>query len=314
MRLRTFAAVMTALLITAAAVGAPIEYPKTKKVEQVDDYHGTKVADPYRWLETDVRTSKDVADWVVAENKITFDYLGTIPEREPIRKQLTTLWNYEKYSTPFKRGGHYFFSKNNGLQNQSVLYTVDKWGDTPRVLLDPNSWSKDGTIALDNVAITDDAKYAAYSTSEAGSDWQVIKVVEVASGKQLPDEIKWVKFSSASWTKDGKGFFYSRYDEPKPGQTLKGVNYFQKLYYHRLGQPQSDVDQRPAGPAAQRGVRAGGALRQSPLVGRAVQVGGVFVSYLVHHVGVHVLDPFSSFSWVMSSVWRAGLGRLDRAC
>src|SRR5881227_2157138 len=122
MHLRTFAAVMTALLITAAAVGAPIEYPKTKKVDQVDDY------------------------------------LGTIAEREPIRKQLTTLWNYEKYTTPYKRGGRYFFSKNNGLQNQFVVYTVDKWGDTPRVLLDPNGWSKDGTVALGDVAITDDAK------------------------------------------------------------------------------------------------------------------------------------------------------------
>jgi prolyl oligopeptidase len=240
MHLRTFAAVMTALLITAAAVGAPIEYPKTKKVEQVDDYHGTKVADPYRWLETDVRTSKDVADWVAAENKVTFDYLGTIPEREPIRKQLTTLWNYEKFSTPFKRGGHYFFSKNNGLQNQFVLYTVDKWGDTPRVLLDPNTWSKDGTVALGEVAISDDAKYAAYSTSEAGSDWQVIKVVEVASGKQLPDEIKWVKFSGIAWTNDDKGFFYSRFPAVDAEKSFQSLNRNQKVYYHRLGTPQSD--------------------------------------------------------------------------
>jgi prolyl oligopeptidase len=240
MHLRTFAAVMTALLVTAAAVGAPIEYPKTKKVEQVDDYHGTKVSDPYRWLETDVRTSKEVADWVAAENKVTFDYLATIPERDAIRKQLTTLWNYEKYSTPFKRGGHYFFSKNNGLQNQSVLYTVDKWGDTPRVLLDPNGWSKDGTVALDNVAITDDAKYAAYSTAEAGSDWQVIHVLEVASGKQLPDEIKWVKFSGIAWTTDDKGFFYSRFPAVESGKAYQSLNRDQKVYYHRLGTPQSD--------------------------------------------------------------------------
>src|SRR3954447_2806183 len=240
MHLRTFAAVMTALLITAAAVGAPIEYPKTKKVEQIDDYHGTKVADPYRWLETDVRTSKDVADWVAAENKITFDYLGTIPEREPIRKQLTTLWNYEKYSTPYKRGGHYFFSKNNGLQNQSVLYTVDKWGDTPRVLLDPNGWSKDGTVALGDVAISEDAKYAAYSIAEAGSDWHVIRVVEVASGKQLPDEIKWVKFSGIAWTNDDKGFFYSRFPAVDAEKSFQSLNRNQKVYYHRLGTPQSD--------------------------------------------------------------------------
>ncbi|MBV9069286.1 MAG: prolyl oligopeptidase family serine peptidase, partial [Acidobacteria bacterium] len=240
MHLRTFAAVMTALLITAAAVGAPIEYPKTKKVEQVDDYHGTKVADPYRWLETDVRTSKDVADWVAAENKITFDYLGTIPEREPIRKQLTTLWNYEKYSTPYKRGGHYFFSKNNGLQNQFVVYTVDKWGDTPRVLLDPNGWSKDGTVALGGVSVSDDAKYVAYAAAEAGSDWQTIRVVEVANGNQLSDELKWVKFSGISWTKDDKGFFYSRFPAVESGKAYQSLNRDQKVYYHRLGTPQSD--------------------------------------------------------------------------
>ncbi|HEV7572364.1 MAG TPA: prolyl oligopeptidase family serine peptidase [Thermoanaerobaculia bacterium] len=240
MHLRTFAAVMTALLITAAAVGAPIEYPKTKKVEQVDDYHGTKVADPYRWLETDVRTSKDVADWVAAENKITFDYLGTIPEREPIRKQLTTLWNYEKYSTPYKRGGHYFFSKNNGLQNQSVVYTVDKWGDTPRVLLDPNGWSKDGTVALGGVAVSDDAKYVAYAVAEAGSDWQTIRVAEVANGKQLADELKWVKFSGISWTNDDKGFFYSRFPAVDAEKSFQSLNRNQKVYYHRLGTPQSD--------------------------------------------------------------------------
>jgi prolyl oligopeptidase len=240
MKLRTLATVTAAFLITAAAIGAPIEYPKTKKVEQVDNYHGTKVADPYRWLETDVRTSKDVADWVTAENKVTFDYLAGIPEREPIRKQLTTLWNYEKQSTPYKRGGHYFFSKNNGLQNQSVLYTVDKLGDTPRVLLDPNSWSKDGTVALGGVAITDDAKYAAYASAEAGSDWQVIRVVEVASGQQLPDEIKWVKFSGISWTNDDKGFFYSRFPAVEAGKAYQSLNRNQKVYYHRLGTPQSD--------------------------------------------------------------------------
>jgi prolyl oligopeptidase len=240
MHLRTYAAVMTALLITAAAAGAPIEYPKTKKVDQVDDYHGTKVADPYRWLETDVRTSKDVADWVAAENKVTFDYLGTIPEREPIRKQLTTLWNYEKYSTPYKRGGRYFFSKNNGLQNQSVVYTVDKWGDTPRVLLDPNGWSKDGTVALGGVAVSDDAKYAAYAVAEAGSDWQTIKVADVATGQQLPDELKWVKFSGISWTKDDKGFFYSRFPAVAAEKSFQSLNRNQKVYYHRLGTPQSE--------------------------------------------------------------------------
>jgi prolyl oligopeptidase len=242
MDLRRFAVVMVAALalVSFGASAASIEYPKTKKVEQVDDYHGVKVADPYRWLESDVRTSKDVADWVAAENKITFDYLGGIPERERIRKQLTTLWNYEKYSAPFKRGGRYFFSKNNGLQNQSVFYTVDKWTDTPRILLDPNSWSKDGTVALGELDISEDARYAAYSVAEAGSDWQVIRVVDVATSQPLPDEIKWVKFSGISWTKDDKGFFYSRFPAVEAGKAYQSLNRDQKIYYHRLGTPQSD--------------------------------------------------------------------------
>jgi prolyl oligopeptidase len=242
MHLRHFAAVMIAalFLVVLAASAAPIDYPKTKKVEQIDDYHGVKVADPYRWLETDVRTSKDVADWVAAENKITFDYLGSIAEREPIRKQLTTLWNYEKYSVPYKKGTHYFFSKNNGLQNQSVVYTLDKWTDTPRVLLDPNTWSKDGTVALGGLSISDDAKYAAYQVAEAGSDWEIIRVVDVATSQPLPDEIKWVKFSGISWTKDDKGFFYSRFPAVEAGKAYQSLNRDQKIYYHRLGTPQSD--------------------------------------------------------------------------
>ncbi|MEA2236130.1 MAG: prolyl oligopeptidase [Thermoanaerobaculia bacterium] len=241
MNLRHFATVMfVAPVFVLAASAAPIDYPKAKKVEQVDDYHGVKVADPYRWLETDVRTSKDVADWVAAENKITFDYLGSIAEREPIRKQLTTLWNYEKYSVPYKKGAHYFFSKNNGLQNQAVVYTVDKWTDTPRVLLDPNTWSKDGTVALGGISISDDAKYAAYQVAEAGSDWEIIRVVDVATSQTLPDEIKWVKFSGISWTKDDKGFFYSRFPAVEAGKAYQSLNRDQKIYYHRLGTPQSD--------------------------------------------------------------------------
>ena len=242
MNLRKSAAALIAALalVTVAASAAPIDYPKTKKVDQVDDYHGVKVADPYRWLETDVRTSKEVAEWVAAENRITFDYLGGIPEREPIRKRLTTLWNYEKYSVPFKRGNRYFFSKNNGLQNQSVVYTVDKWTDAPRVLLDPNTWSKDGTVALGGLSISDDAKYAAYSIAEAGSDWHVIHVVDVATSQSLPDEIKWVKFSGIAWTKDDKGFFYSRFPAVEAGKAYQSLNRDQKICYHRLGTLQSD--------------------------------------------------------------------------
>jgi prolyl oligopeptidase len=238
----SFRKVIVALVAVFALQGAlyagPFEYPQTKKGDQVDDYHGVKVPDPYRWLEDDVRTSKDVADWVAAENKVTFGYLGTIPEREAIKNRLTTLWNYEKFSVPFKRNGRYFFSKNDGLQNQSVYYTMTSLTDKPRVLLDPNTWSKDGTVALAGLSVSDDAKYLAYAIAEAGSDWISWHVVDVDSGTVLPDEIKWSKFSGASWTKDGKGFFYSRYPEPT-GDKFHSLNRNQTLYYHRLGTPQS---------------------------------------------------------------------------
>ena len=231
-------AVIALFVLQGALLAGPIEYPKTKTVDQTDNYHGTQVADPYRWLENDVRTSPEVADWVTAENKVTFGYLGAIPERQAIKDRLTKLWNYEKYTTPFKRGGRYFYSKNDGLQNQYVFYTMNSLSDTPRVLLDPNTWSKDGTVALSGLSISDDAKLIAYSVNEAGSDWQNWHVVDVDTGKVLPDEIKWSKFSGASWTKDGKGFFYSRYPEPT-GDKFHSLNRNQTLYYHRLGTPQS---------------------------------------------------------------------------
>ncbi len=216
------------------------DYPKTRRGEQTDDYHGTKVADPYRWLEDDVRSSKDVATWVEAENKVTFDYLKAIPEREAIQKRLTELWNYERYSVPFLAGGRYFYSKNDGLQNQAVLYTLDKLDGTPRVLLDPNTLTKDGTVALGDTAVSDDGKYLAYGLAEAGSDWHTWKVRDVATGKDLADELKWIKWSGAAWTPDGKGFFYSRYDEPKKGVEFQSTTTNNKVYYHRIGAPQGD--------------------------------------------------------------------------
>jgi prolyl oligopeptidase len=233
------------------AADGPLAYPPTKKVDHTDDYHGTKVADPYRWLEDDVRTSPEVAAWVAAENKVTEAFLSSIPERDAIRKRLTEMWNYERFSPPVKDGGRYFFLKNNGLQNQSVLYTMDRLDGEPRVLLDPNTWSKDGTIALagltrdgtfgpDGPAISDDGKLMAYGKAEAGSDWNTWHVIDVVTGKPLADELKWVKFSGASWTKDGKGFFYSRFPEPAAGQTFQSLNLNQRLYYHRLGTPQAE--------------------------------------------------------------------------
>jgi len=212
-------------------------YPTSRHGSQVDDYSGVQVSDPYRWLEDD--NSAETKAWVEAQNKVTFGYLEQIPERKKIKEDLTRLWNYERYGVPFKEGGRYFFSKNDGLQNQSVLYTVDSLDGTPRVLLDPNKLAADGTAALSGEAISDDGNLLAYGVASAGSDWQEWKVRDVKTGEDLTDIVKWVKFSRASWTKDGKGFFYSRYDEPKAGQQLKGVNYYHKLYFHRLGTEQS---------------------------------------------------------------------------
>ncbi len=210
--------------------------PVTRTVDVVDDYHGTAVADPYRWLE-DVDAAETKA-WVEAENCATFAFLEKIPERETLKRRLTEIWNYPKFGVPFKEGGRYFFSKNDGLQNQSVLYTQRTLAADPSVLLDPNTLSADGTVALASLAVSPDGKYLAYSTSASGSDWQEFRVREIETGRDLPDHIRWVKFSGASWTKDATGFFYSRYPEPT-ADTLVGVNRNQKLYYHTVGQPQS---------------------------------------------------------------------------
>ena len=176
-------------LSLAAAGDGTLRYPETRRTDQVDVYHGTRVPDPYRWLEDDVRRAPEVAEWVAAENKVTDAYLKAIPQREAIRKRLTELWNYPKYNAPHKEGGRYFFSKNDGLQNQFVLYTMESLAGTPRVLIDPNKWSKDGTVALAGLAFSDDGKYLAYGVAEAGSDWTHWKALEVASGKVLDDEI-----------------------------------------------------------------------------------------------------------------------------
>ena len=213
-------------------------YPQPHQAKQVDAYHGTQVADPYRWLEDP--DSDETKAWVEAENKLTFGLLEKIPARDRLKQRLTQLWNYEKYGIPFKQGDRYFYFKNDGLQNQSVLYTLKSLDDKPIVLLDPNTLSADGTIALSGLSVSEDGKYLAYGLSTSGSDWQEWKVRTVENGKDLDDRVQWVKFSGASWTHDGKGFFYSRYDEPKEKSKLEDVNYFQKLYYHRLGTPQKD--------------------------------------------------------------------------
>jgi len=215
-----------------------ITYPPARKSDVIDDYHGTKVADPYRWLE-DV-DSPETHAWVEAENRVTFAYLEQIPERERIRKRLTALWDYPKYGAPFKKGGRYFFFKNSGLQNQAVLYTQRSLTAEPEVLLDPNALSADGTVALSILAFAEDGRTMVYGTSGSGSDWQEFRVRDVTTKQDKSDHLKWIKFSGAAWTHDGAGFFYSRYPEPAAGvDPLLDVNHNQKVFYHKLGTDQS---------------------------------------------------------------------------
>src|SRR5262245_17935375 len=213
------------------------DYPLARRADQVDDYHGVKVADPYRWLEN--LDSEETRTWVEAENKLTFAYLDSIPARTQIKDRLTKLWNYEKYGIPFKEGNRYFYLRNSGLQNQSVLYTVSSIDGDPKLLLDPNTLATDGTVALSGTAVSNNGRLLAYSLSASGSDWQEWKVRDVETSKDLVDDLKWVKFSGASWAHDDSGFFYAGYDEPK-NDSLKGTNYYQKLYFHKLGTLQSE--------------------------------------------------------------------------
>ena len=213
------------------------KYPSAPTSNQVDDYFGTKVPDPYRSLENP--DSPESRKWIEAEDKITFDFLKTIPERDGIKKRLTEVWDYERFGVPFKEKGRYFLSKNSGLQNQNVLYTSTNLSKPPKQLLDPNTLAKDGTIALSGLDVSDDAKLLAYGLSTAGSDWQQWKVRDVETGKDRPDQLDWIKFSGAAWKKDGSGFFYSRYAKPDEKDRLRSQVYNHKLFFHQLGTPQS---------------------------------------------------------------------------
>jgi prolyl oligopeptidase len=251
MRARIAASVLMLVGVGLAASKAKLEYPKTKTVDLVEEIHGQKVADPYRWLEDDVRTSPEVRAWVEAENRVTFGFLRSIPGREAIGRRLTELWNYERYSPPAVRAGRYYYLKNDGLQNQAVLYVADALDGPPRVVLDPNTWSKDGTVAIAGLAASDDGRYLAYARSAAGSDWQEWFVHDLAAGRDLDDHLRWTKFTNAAWTTDGRGFFYCRFAEPKAGEEFKALNENQKVYYHRVGAPQADdvlVYERPDEP------------------------------------------------------------------
>lgn len=232
--------ILTALciLLFIAGCGQKIEYPITKTGDVVDDYHGTQVADPYRWLEDD--NAEDTKAWVTAQNEVTFNYLNRIPQRDKIKTRLTELWNYEKFDAPENKGGRYFFKKNDGLQNQSVLYVQESLDAEARVLFDPNKLSEDGTIAMSTWEVSPDGSYLAYALSSGGSDWRELHVREIATGKDLDDHIKWVKFSGISWSKDSKGFYYSRFPEAKEGQEMTQQNKFKKIYFHKVGKNQKD--------------------------------------------------------------------------
>jgi len=214
-----------------------LTYPKTRRSDHIDHYHGTDVPDPYRWLEDP--DSDETKAWVEAEKKVTFGFLESIPEREPIKDRLTKLWNYERFGLPRKRGERYFYTRNDGLQNQSVLYVADGVEGEARLLIDPNQWAADGTVALFGWTPSEDGKLLAYGVAAAGSDWHEWKVLDVETGEEMSDHLKWVKFSGVSWLKDGSGLFYSRYDEPKEGEQFTGVNYYQKLFFHKIGDEQS---------------------------------------------------------------------------
>lgn len=214
-----------------------LEYPVSKKVDQVDEYFGTQVADPYRWMEDD--QSAEVKEWIEKQNNLTFPYIENIPFREKIRKRLNDVYNYPRYSSPFRAGEYYFFYKNDGLQDQSVIYIQKGLDGEPEVFIDPNKLSPDGTVRIGLLSFSKDNRYVVCSRSEAGSDWRELRVMEIASKKELSDHIRWVKFTDAAW--HGDGFYYGGYDKPTEGQELTAMNKFQKVFYHKLGDPQ-DTD------------------------------------------------------------------------
>lgn len=224
-----------ALFFSACNIKEKVNYPESMKTDVTDTYFGEEVADPYRWLEED--TSAATAAWVEAQNEITFAYLERIPFRNNLKKRLTELADYEKYGSPFKKNDIYYFFKNDGLQNQSVLYAQESLDGEPTVVLDPNKLSDDGTVALSGISFSKDGKYLAYTISRSGSDWREIFVLDLASGNLLEDHIEWAKFSGAAWK--GNGFYYSAYDAPVEGKEFSNVNENHKIYYHTIGEPQS---------------------------------------------------------------------------
>ncbi len=222
-----------------AATAARIDYPETKTIEHMDNYHGVEVADPYRWLEDDVRESDEVKSWVESQNDVTFAYLEAIPERSLIAGRMTELWNYERFGRPIKEGGRYYYAYNDGLMNQDAIYVQNSLDAEPTLLIDPNAWSEDGTVALASYFPSPDGKHVAYLVQDGGSDWRVGRVIKVDTGEVLEDELDWLKFTGLAWAADGSGFYYSRYPETSEEERFQALNLNQAVYFHTLGDEQS---------------------------------------------------------------------------
>ena len=224
----------------AVPESASLQYPVTESIDHTDTYHGTVVADPYRWLEDDVRESDAVSQWVDSQNEVTFGYLDTIEEREPIRQRLEKLWNFERYGLPRKEGGRYFFSHNDGLQNQSVIFTQKSLEEEPQLLVDPNTWSDDGTIALASYFPSPKGKFFAYMVQDGGSDWRSAKVMDLESGEVLEDNLEWLKFTALTWASDDTGFYYNRFPPEEKDVKFQSLNMNHATYFHRIGDRQQD--------------------------------------------------------------------------
>ncbi|MBA3835932.1 MAG: prolyl oligopeptidase family serine peptidase, partial [Sphingomonas sp.] len=216
-----------------------LDYPKTRRGDLAESLFGATIADPYRWLETDVRNEPQVRSWVEAQNRVTDAFLATLPTRDDFKKRITELYDYERFGIPEKDAGRYFYTRNNGLQNQSVLYVRESLKGEPRMLIDPNTWSDDGATALGEWVASEQGDKLAYGIQEGGTDWRTVRVLDVASAKPLADEVKWVKFSNLAWAKDGSGFYYSRFPEPRSGAAFQSLNEDHRVYFHKVGTPQS---------------------------------------------------------------------------
>ena len=225
---------------TSIPESASLQYPVTDSIEHNDTYHGTVVADPYRWLEDDVRQSDAVKQWVDRQNEVTFAYLDTIEEREPIRARLEELWNFERYGLPRKEGGRYFYSHNDGLQNQNVIFAQSSLDDEPKLLIDPNTWSDDGTIALASYFPGPNGKFFAYLVQDGGSDWRQAKVMDLESGEVLDDQLEWLKFTNLAWAADGSGFYYNRFPPEDSEVKFTSLNMNSAIYFHRIGDQQQN--------------------------------------------------------------------------